>query len=144
MGTDEFWKELRLLKSDIEFFTLYMKRESKSIFNFSVKVSKGMSNKLFDHLCNWHGINFSYLKEEDLTKVFSEFIVLETMIKYLDDSTICNFSEEEINDIIYYFERYDFSIEKYIGEFIGCSMGVSAVDKKLQEYKKAALKENAE
>ena len=33
-GTDQFWDELKRLKSDIDFFMLFMEREAKSSFAF--------------------------------------------------------------------------------------------------------------
>lgn len=47
---DDYYTKLRALESDVEFFTLYMKRNQKSEFRFDLRISQGASYKAFDHI----------------------------------------------------------------------------------------------
>lgn len=145
-GTDQFWDELKRLKSDIDFFMLFMEREAKSSFAFDIRVSHGMARNAFTDLWRNHGF---YKNTDTLKTVFSEFILLRYMIE-----TLYNVSEGEVGlaeltvsekelfvQFIEYLEQYNgfnkyaFITETYVSDFIGCSRGCSAVQQKISVLK---------
>ena len=145
-GTDQFWDEFRRLKSDIDFFMLFMKREAKSSFTFDIRVSCGMARNAFTDL--WR--DYGFCKDEDTLKiVFSEFILLRYMIEKLYDvsegeaglAELTVSEKEFFVQFIEYLEQYNgfnkyaFITETYVSDFIGCSRGCSAVQQKISVLK---------
>lgn len=128
---DKYYEELNMLKSDVEFFNLFMKREKKSKFEFTVKVGYGSSNKAFEGLWKRYGFSSSYLEN-----VYVEFELIKMLINQIYDET-GPLEEDKISDLIYYFEQYDdLNVEDYVGDFIGCSRGICDVIESIKKLRK--------
>ena len=130
---DIYYKELRDLQSDVEFFNLLMKREKKSAFDFSVMISKGGATRSFDALFNRYGRNTRYIEN-----AFVEFEALKILINQAnasDEERVMN--DDAIAELIYYFEQYDdFNVEKYVSDFIGCSRSACGTMANIQNIRK--------
>lgn len=128
---DKYYEELNMLKSDVEFFNLFMRREKKSKFEFTVKVGCGSSNKAFEGLWKRYGFSSSYLEN-----VYVEFELIKMLINQIYDET-GPLEEDKIPDLIYYFEQYDdLNVEDYVGDFIGCSRGICDVIENIKKLRK--------
>ena len=128
---DKYYEELNMLKSDVEFFNLFMRREKKSKFEFTVKVGCGSSNKAFEGLWKRYGFSSSYLEN-----VYVEFELIKMLINQIYDET-GPLEEDKISDLIYYFEQYDdLNVEDYVGDFIGCSRGICDVIENIKKLRK--------
>ena len=122
VGTDIYYQKLNALKEDVEFFTLYM----KSDFDFNIKVSYSCSFKAFNDI--WEKYDYY---QKNLETAFSEFIVLKSIIEDLYNGTGI-YTDAEIREFIEYFQKYNEThIYDYIGDFIGCSRGITDVEKQL-------------
>ena len=138
-----FWKDLDNLMSDIIFFKLFMTREAKSSFQFNVRISKGMSFHCFDDLWKRNGYHDD---KETVSLVYAEFIVLENMITSINEcygEKTFSYTDEEIYDIISYYEkyndvspRYQFFVDDYISDFVGCSYSCNIVYNTIKDIKK--------
>lgn len=126
------YKEASVLKEDIDFFKLYMKREKKSDFSFDVRFSKGMGTAFFNDL--WD--NYYRMFTDDLHCMIFEHMIVYRLMKSLDDN-LNTYTEEQVATILEYFEKeYSMDLEDYVGNFIGCSLGCSGVLQKLRDIKK--------
>lgn len=126
VGTDIYYQKLNALKEDVEFFTLYMKRNKKSDFNFDIRISYSCSFKAFNDI--WEKYDYY---QKNLETAFSEFIVLKSIIENLYNGTGI-YTDAEIREFIEYFQKYNEThIYDYIGDFIGCSRGITDVERQL-------------
>lgn len=126
VGTDIYYQKLNALKEDVEFFTLYMKRNKKSDFNFDIRISYSCSFKAFNDI--WKKYDYY---QKNLETAFSEFIVLKSIIEDLYNETGI-YTDTEIREFIEYFQKYNEThICDYIGDFIGCSRGITDVERQL-------------
>lgn len=126
VGTDIYYQKLNALKEDVEFFTLYMKHNKKSDFNFDIRISYSCSFKAFNDI--WEKYDYY---QKNLETAFSEFIVLKSIIEDLYNGTGI-YTDAEIREFIEYFQKYNEThIYDYIGDFIGCSRGITDVEKQL-------------
>ncbi len=123
---DKYYEQFYNLKSDVEFFNLYMQRNKKSDFMFKVQISHQGSNHAFNDIWNQYGQSMNYLED-----AFAVFWVLKSIIEsmYAGEET---FTAEEIKDFAAYFELpLELHMTDYTGDFVGCSHGCSAVEAKL-------------
>lgn len=126
VGTDIYYQKLNALKEDVEFFTLYMKRNKKSDFDFNIRISYSCSFRAFNDI--WKKYDYY---QKNLETAFSEFIVLKSIIEDLYNGTGI-YTDAEIREFIECFQKYnEIHIYDYIGDFIGCSRGIADVEKQL-------------
>lgn len=126
IGTDIYYQKLNALKEDVEFFTLYMKRNKKSDFNFNIRISYSCSFRAFNDI--WKKYDYY---QKNLEKAFSEFIMVKNIIEDIYNGTDI-YTDTEIREFIEYFQRYDEThICDYVGDFIGCSRGIANVEDQL-------------
>lgn len=126
IGTDIYYQKLNALKEDVEFFTLYMKRNKKSDFNFDIRISYSCSFRAFNDI--WKKYDYY---QKNLEKAFSEFIMVKNIIEDIYNGTGI-YTDTEIREFIEYFQRYDEThICDYVGDFIGCSRGIANVEDQL-------------
>lgn len=127
---EEYFKELKALKEDINFFNMYMKRNKKSNADFVVRISYKGTFKAFDDIWKKYWYHTS-----DIEIVFSEFIVLKAIIQDIYEDTN-SFTKNTKKEFIDYFERYgETMVKDYVSDFIGCSRGCTAVLGKIQQIK---------
>lgn len=130
LGADNYKTKFDILYDDVSFFNEFMKRNKKSDFCFEVRINSGSYNRLFNKLYERYGRMTS-----NLENVFAEFTVLSALIN--DVYTRANeFSKEEKQDIIYYFERYqDFDLNSIVCDVVNCSFGCDTTIKALNELR---------
>ena len=127
---EDYYKKLRALESDINFFSMYMERNKKSDFRFDLRISHEGSFKAFDVIWRKYG----YHKDE-IETAFSEYMLLRLIICDVYDETNI-FTADEILTFIMYFERYeDTLVNDYVGDFIGCSHACHSVMDKINKMK---------
>ena len=103
-----------------------MKRNKKSDFNFDIRISYSCSFKAFNDI--WEKYDYY---QKNLETAFSEFIVLKSIIENLYNGTGI-YTDAEIREFIEYFQKYNEThIYDYIGDFIGCSRGITDVERQL-------------
>lgn len=135
IGSDEYYEKLNNLKSDVEFFNLYMQRNRKSEFMFTVYVEHRGSYRAFNDIWSQYSKSIDYLEN-----AFAVFWVLKAIIKSMETGEEV-FTTEEIKNFIKYFEEYlALYIVDYVGDFVGCSHGYSAVAAKLEAIKLENIK----
>lgn len=126
IGMDTYYQKLNALKEDVEFFTLYMKRNKKSDFDFNIRVSYSYSFRAFNDI--WKKYDYY---QKNLETAFSEFIVLKNIIEDLYNGNDI-YTDSEIMEFIEYFQKYDEThICDYIGDFVGCSRVIADVERQL-------------
>ena len=126
ISMDTYYQKLNALKEDVEFFTLFMKRNKKSDFDFNIRVTYSCSFKAFNDI--WEKYDYY---QKNLETAFSEFIVLKSIIEDLYNGTGI-YTDAEIREFIEYFQKYNEThIYDYIGDFIGCSRGIADVERQL-------------
>ncbi len=130
VGNDEYYEKFYSLKSDVEFFNLYMQRNRKSEFMFKVHVELQGSYRAFDDIWSQYSQSMNYLEN-----AFAVFWLLKAIIEDIDAGKE-TYTVEEIRDFIEYFEEYlALNITDYVGDFIGCSHSGAAVAAKLEKIK---------
>lgn len=135
-GAENYYKELNALISDVQFFEMYMKRETKSSFQFSVAIKQAGSLNAFEDLRK----NLGKYKTDDetLESVFDDFLCLKRLIKdlYSDNDKQCKLTKTEIETLVHYFERYrELDLTNYVSDFIGCSRGCIFVIDKIRKIR---------
>lgn len=113
-GIDEFYAELHTLKSDIEFFNMYISRNRKSKFELNVMFkNSNFMNVLYD----------SYAKNiEYLNIILSYYIVIKAVINDIHENTnkfTIDKRKEILTSFVYYHKKE--YLNYAINDFVGCS-----------------------
>ena len=135
-GAENYYKELNALISDAQFFEMYMKRETKSSFQFSVAITQSCSLKAFEDLRKTWGRYKT--DDETLESVFDDFLCLKRLINdlYSDNDEQCKLTKTEIETLVHYFEKYrELDLTNYVSDFIGCSRGCTFVIDKIYKIR---------
>lgn len=126
---DDYYEEYRLLKSDIDFFNMYIERNRKSsCFWFKVVPCYVGTYHAFDDIQKAYGMGDSYLED-----IYDVFIVLKAIVldvyeesgKY-DKKAILDFSE-------YLRKELGLDILDYVSDFLDCSHGITITKNKITE-----------
>lgn len=128
---DKIYIEAHHLKEDIEFFTMYAKRNKKSKFNFDIiPDTVGSGSKLLKYL--YHNC-YIYFKDE-LSIMLTEISVVQKLADTLNRSLdVMHYDEEEMKEICAYFQKqYNINLPEYISDFIGCSYTCEKAEKELK------------
>ena len=112
-GEDNYYEELRLLKEDISFFTMYMRRNKKSHFDFNLRMSQLGSHGAFDKLWECFGYGQAYVED-----VYPIFEVLKGMIMsiYEDKGTFTNEEIKDFNDWLR--QNYTYDMRDFVFNFM--------------------------
>lgn len=133
LRSDEYstlYEKANLLKEDIEFFTLFMKRNSCSGFSFGLSIRKGMCVNLIDDLYS----SYYRYNLDELSVMLTEYYVAKRLIENLGNGDGELFSRSTQKEIVKYFKKnHDIDLVDYVDDFIGCSMGCSIVQEKLSK-----------
>lgn len=139
---ESFWQELRDLQEDIQFFRLFMKRNKKSMFQFDVLFTNGITNKFLIHLWDLYG---RYDNDECIQYILTEYKVAKRLMeqvyekgpneKYaVNDMEETRLNREKKMQIVAYFmNKHKLKLSDYVSDFIGCSKGCAGVSSELIE-----------
>ena len=126
---ETFYEDVVNLKEDLEFFTLYLKRNKKSKFNFNISFSKGLNTKFLNDLyTKSYGYHTNYLE-----KLYKEYLIAIHFFNTLYDAE-CEvvYNEDTLKTIYNHFlNLHSMKLEDYVGDFIGCSRGCMHVSSEI-------------
>lgn len=126
---ETFYEDVVNLKEDLEFFTLYLKRNKKSKFNFNISFSKGLNTKFLNDLyTKSYGYHTDYLE-----KLYKEYLIAIHFFNTLYN-TECEvvYNEDTLKTIYNHFlNLHSMKLEDYAGDFIGCSRGCMHVSSEI-------------
>ena len=141
-GVDQYYEELRLLKEDLQFFSMYIYRNKKSAYGFQL-IPVQMCGYAFHDIYRRYGFSDSYIEE-----VFAIFTLMKAIVFDVYNN-ICNDEERHIyDDIIIMFNEYlkdelELDLRNYVHSFVGSSSGTTATRKQISEILNAEKKEDA-
>ena len=126
---DDYYEEYKVLKSDIDFFNMYIKRNKKSsCFWFKVVPCYVGTYHAFDDIQKAYGIGDSYLED-----VYCVFILLKDIIYRIWDESF-TYSDEVVADFNEYLHKeLGLDILDYVADFVGCSTEITFVKNKITE-----------
>lgn len=126
---EDIYDDLQILEDDIKFFTAYMRRNKKSKFSFSIRLSHGMSRRAFDDIWSQY-----YYSMRDFDVVYFSYIILRKFIFTLESGDPID--TELYSKFIESFEHtYDLKVEDYVADFIGCSQECGSVRDQISKFK---------
>lgn len=125
---EDYYNEYRLLKEDLDFFNMYISRNRKSAFSFTLIPCQFSTYTAFKDIYEAFGLYTNAL--ENAYIVYTDMKAIITDLYY---DRQCVFNNSEIKEFANYI-RDDFSldIEDYVGCFAVCD-GVASTKKKLHE-----------
>lgn len=128
------YEDVRDLREDLEFFNLYIKRNKKSKFNFSISFNKGLNTSFLTYL---YTKSYGYHLDA-LESLYTEYLVAVHFFKTLygeEDEVV--YSDDDLRDIYNHFlSLHEIKLEDYVTDFIGCSRGCMDVSSKIIEMMK--------
>lgn len=122
---DDYYEELRLLESDLDFFNMYIQRNKKSNFSFMLIPCQLSTYVAFRDIYAVYGYYRDRLEETFATYTVLKEIILDVYneTNRFDMSTIKQFVE-------YMRDELNLDLFNYVQYFVGCSHGVSGtIDK---------------
>ena len=125
---DDYYEEYRLLKEDLDYFTVYINRNRKSAFSFTLIPCQSSTYTAFKDIYEAFG-----LYNQDLENAYAIYTVMKAII-----ISIYNREHDFNNSQIKEFAKYikddlNLDIEEYVVCFVGCGHGVADTKKKLHE-----------
>lgn len=132
---EAYYKDIRELAEDLQFFDMYIKRNKKSKFQFKIIFTDGITRNFLIDLYKNYSYNFD---QEYIEKIYilynSAKMIMDQLYNIDDPNTKQYFSDEEIKEFSKMLkEYYNMNLSDYTGDFIGCSMGCSVVAEKLEK-----------
>lgn len=120
MDYAKFYKEVGMIKEDIDFFDVYIRRYKKSGCPFTV-LPCSASNRAFIDIYNAFGF---YSK--NIEDVYAIYVLMKAIIEDIYDQTM-KFNSGQIREFAEYIESdFNLNLRNYVTCFIGCSHGCSA------------------
>lgn len=119
---DDFYKKLNLLRSDVEFFRMYMLREKKSEFLFDVRVRPNGAGNIFSDIWEKFAYDFYCLEE-----AFAIFVVLKTFIVDIKENGDRLSFETKKSFVCYFKEVLELDIADYIEELVDFNYEIAEV-----------------
>lgn len=125
---DDYYEEFRLLKSDMEFFNMYIQRNKQSNFSFILIPTQFSYYKPFKDVYEAFALGEGYLEE-----VYFIYTVLKSIILdvYNETNKISNDVIKEFN----LFMKHDLELDMcdYVSGFVGCSHGTQGTLKRIYD-----------
>ena len=127
-GTYNYYKELKQLKSDMDFFKMYIERNKQSKFDFILIPRSGASCAPFKDIFEAYCLDSKYIES-----VFDVYVVMEAMIMSVYYKA-GNFEDDKIKEFSeYMLDKLELCLSDYVHCFIGCSSGVDDTLKRLND-----------
>lgn len=126
-GCDNYYMELKALQEDLEFFTLYIKRNQKSTkFGFRIIPTEFSYTKSLSDIFEATGFY-----KDNIEDTYCMFILLKSIILDIYNETNI-YTNEEINKFNAFLRNdYGLEMKDYIGDFVNCSLGHNTTKTKL-------------
>ena len=134
-GVDQYYEELRLLKEDLQFFSLYISRNRKSSFYFRI-VPCQLDGMVFNDIYRAYGFCELYIE-----RVYATFTLMKSIVFDVYNN-VCHDEERHIyDDVIIVFNEYlkdklELDLYDYVRSFVGSDSGTTATIKRISEILK--------
>lgn len=134
-GVEKYYEELRLLKEDLQFFSLYISRNRKSSFYFRI-VPCQLDGMTFNDIYRAYGFCELYIEQ-----VYATFTLMKSIVFDVYNN-VCHDEERHIyDDIIIMFNEYlkyelELDLYDYVRSFVGSDSGTTATIKRISEILK--------
>lgn len=131
VGSDTFYEDFRVLKEDIDFFHMYLKRNQKSSKFYFKVVPVGFGTiKVFEDVIKAYGLSDSFLEEE-----YTIYTLIKTVIIELSNMSRPNLiTDEQIKEFsVWLYKELGLYISDYVSDFVGCSNSCTFVKNKLYD-----------
>ena len=120
MEYSEFYKKVKQIKEDVDFFDMYVRRNKTSDRPFTI-IPCSASDRAFIDIYNAFGFYSEYIED-----VYSIYVLMKAIIEDIYDQTM-KFNSGQIREFAEYIESdFNLNIRDYVTCFIGCSHGCSA------------------
>lgn len=120
MGYEEFDKEVKKIKEDVDFFNMYIWRYKTCDRPFTI-IPCSASDRAFIDIYNAFGFYSNYIED-----VYAIYILMKAIIEDIYDKTM-KFNSDQIKEFAEYIkDDFDLNLKDYVTCFIGCSQGCSA------------------
>jgi hypothetical protein len=125
---DAYYKEIRLLKDDIDFFSAYIRRNRKSNFSFILIPFHQSIYTAFKDIYEAFGLSSIYIDN-----AYAVYTVMKAIIIDTYEQTM-KFNSGQIREFAEYLNHdFDMNLEDYVGCFVGCSHGITETKKILHD-----------
>lgn len=120
-----YWKKLTAFKEDYMFFSLYMKRHTKSDIDFLPSV----------YLKSFQAVINDYSKDDNgLEKAFNIFTITKQIILDMQDWNTPVFEEIERNELLKEIVKHEYvDIDLFCNDFISCSHAHAEIRQKIED-----------
>lgn len=120
MGYEEFDKEVKKIKEDVDFFNMYIWRYKTCDRPFTI-LPCNASDRAFIDIYNAFGFYSNYIED-----VYAIYTVMKAIIEDIYNKTK-QFNSDQVREFAEYIESdFNLNIRDYVTCFIGCSQGCSA------------------
>jgi hypothetical protein len=120
MEYSEFYKKVKQIKEDVDFFDMYVRRNKTCDRPFTI-LPCSASDKAFIDIYNAFGFYSEYIED-----VYSIYVLMKAIIEDIYDQTM-KFNSGQIREFAEYIESdFNLNLKNYVTCFIGCSHGCSA------------------
>lgn len=120
MEYDEFYKKVKQIKEDVDFFDMYIRRNKRCDRPFTI-LPCSASDKAFIDIYNAFGFY-----SENIENVYAIYVLMKTIIEDIYDKTM-KFNSNQIREFAEFIESdFNLNLKNYVTCFIGCSHGCSA------------------
>ena len=119
-GYGEFYKKVKQIKEDIDFFDMYIRRNKRCDRPFTI-LPCSASDRAFIDIYNALGFY-----SENIEDAYAIYVLMRAIIEDIYDKTM-KFNSDKIREFAEYIESdFNLNIRDYVTCFIGCSQGCSA------------------
>lgn len=120
MGYEEFDKEVKKIKEDVDFFNMYIWRYKTCDRSFTI-IPCSASDRAFIDIYNAFGFYSNCIED-----VYAIYTVMKAIIVDVYERTK-QFNSDQIREFAEYIkDDFDLNLRDYVTCFIGCSQGCSA------------------
>jgi len=125
---EEMYSQMHLFREDMVFLKVLIKRSKSSMFDFDIIPRTNMCTKFIRDLFMQY---YYFGNMDDGADIFiTEFEVVKKMFHIIDNEEINDDVIEMVKEVYTYFKsNFEIDIIKYIGDFIGCSLGCTGVNR---------------
>lgn len=125
---DDYYEEYRLLKEDLDYFTMYINRNRKSAFSFILIPCQSSTYTAFKSIYEAFG-----LYSQELENAYAIYTVMKAIIVSIYNREH-DFNNSQIKEFAKYIKNdLSLDVEDYVGCFVGCGQGSADTKKKLNE-----------